>query len=103
MRPQTVTVASATTSAPIPMDRCQGAFGVSFAVVMSGTLTYKVQHTLDDILGGATATWFDHTTVTGKSANADGNYAYPVTAIRLNITAYTNGTATMTVLQGGES
>ena len=43
---------------------------------------------------------FDHATVTGKSASSDGNYAYNVTAIRLNVTAYTSGSVLMEVNQG---
>jgi hypothetical protein len=43
---------------------------------------------------------FDHEQVTGKTANEDGNYAYSVCAIRLNVTAYTGGKATLTVIQG---
>lgn len=106
MRPQVIgPIASVTTSAPIPMDRKQNPFQVGFAVVVSGVLTYSVEHTLDDILNGpltaATATWFPNATVAAQTTSKDGNYAYPVTAIRLNVTAYTSGTgATLTALQG---
>jgi hypothetical protein len=82
------------------MDRKQNPFNVGFAVVVSGTLTYSVEHTFDDILGGATATWFPHSSIAAQTTSKDGNYAFPVTAIRLNVTAYTSGGATMTVLQG---
>jgi hypothetical protein len=33
-------------------------------------------------------------------ARADGNYGYPVAAVRLKVTAYTAGSATLTALQG---
>jgi len=39
--------------------------------------------------------------VTGETTNQDGNYAFPVRAIRLNVTAWTSGTATLTVIQAG--
>jgi len=101
MRPQkTATIASVTTSAVLPMDYKQNPFNVGFAVVVSGTLTYSVEHTFDDILNGATATWFPHSSIAAQTTSKDGNYAFPVTAIRLNVTAYTSGGATMTVLQG---
>jgi hypothetical protein len=99
-------VSSQTTSTPIIVPRSPY-FGVGFGVVLTNTpnLTYKVQHTFDQIGDGtngtvlaANATWFDHSTVTGKTTNQDGNYAFPVYAIRLNVTAYTAGTATLTVL-----
>lgn len=103
MRPTSVTVGSATTSAWIPVDYRQENFGIGIGCVISGgsTLTYKVQHTFDDIFDpSVTPTAFDHSTITGKTTNSDGNYAFPVRAVRLNVTAYTNGDVTMTLLQG---
>lgn len=104
MRPQTVTVSSQAASAPIPLDWRQVPFNVSLAcVVPSGTLTFKVQHTFDNLLDPTvTPTWFDHSTITGKNASTDGNYAFPVTAVRLNVTSYTSGFVTLTVLQGAQ-
>lgn len=101
MKIQTVTVSSQAASAAIPVNWRQNPFSIGLgAVVPSGTLTYKVQHTFDDVLNGATPTWFDHETITGKTANDDGNYAFPITAIRLNVTAYTSGSVTLTIVQG---
>lgn len=102
MKPQTTaTIASVTTSAVLPMDYKQAPFSVSFAVVVSGTLTYSVQHTFDDVFNSSvTPTWFDHSSIAAQTTNKDGNYAFPVRAVRLNVTAYTSGGATMTVLQG---
>lgn len=107
MRPIRVSVGSATVSAPIPLDQYVSPFNVSVGVALSAaaSLTYKVQHTFDDVFSptfsAATATWFDHATLTAKTASSDGNYAYPVAAIRLNVTPYTSGTATINVLQAG--
>lgn len=100
MRRQDVTVSSQAASAPLPMDFKQNPFNVGFGVVMTGTLTYTVQHTFDDLSLGTPTTWFDNSTVAAETTNMDGNYAFPVTAIRLNVTAYTNGSATLKVLQG---
>lgn len=106
MRPVVVSVSSQTTSSPVIVAQ-NGYFNVGFGVVLSNTptLTFKVQHTYDVIGDGtngtvlaSNATWFDHPTVTGKTANTDGSYTSPVFAIRLNVTAYTAGTATMTVI-----
>lgn len=102
MTPTSTTVSSATTSSPIPLDIKKNPFNVSVATVVSGTLTYKVQHTFDDVLDPTiTATWFDHSTITGKTADQDGNYAFPVRAVRLNVTAWTSGSVSMTVIQAG--
>jgi len=102
MRPTSITVSSAASSAWIPLDYKQNPFNVGFGVVIpSGTLTYKIEHTFDDIFDSSvTPTAFDHSSVTGKTANADGNYAFPVRAIRLTVTAYTSGSAVLTILQG---
>jgi len=107
MRPIRVSVGSATTSAAIPLDQYISPFNVGLAVTLSAGagLTYKVQYTFDDVFAPtfspATATWFDHATITGKTASFDGNFAFPVTACRLNVTPYTSGTATLNVIQAG--
>lgn len=99
MRPQTVTVSGVGTSAWIPLNTKQTPFNVGFGCVITGTATYTVQHTFDDVLAGATATAFDNSSVAAETTNMDGNYAFPVSAIRLNVTAST-GSVTLTVLQG---
>jgi len=178
MRPQSVSVSSATTSAWVPLDRAQAAFGVGFNVDLDSTasgITFSIEHTFDDLgtikvgtiarsgttvtvttgavhnlntgdsvivlnanqLTGAagldgqqtvtvsSSTVFTYTsgtsgtvatspmsvqlillrvqpnsTITGNSASVDGNYAFPITAMRLNVSAWTAGTATLTVNQG---
>ena len=178
MRPQSVSVSSATTSAWVPIDRAQAAFGVGFNVDLDSTssgVTFKIAHTFDDLskiqigtiarstttvtvttgavhnlntgdsvvvlnanqLTGASgldgqytvtvtsSTAFTytsatsgtvntspmavqlillrvqpHATITGNTASVDGNYAFPITAMRLNVTAWSAGVTTLTVNQG---
>lgn len=178
MKPQSVSVSSATTSAWVPLDRAQAAFGVGFNVDLNSTasgITFSIQHTFDDlgkkqigtisrtlntvtITTGAVhnlntgdsvvvlnanqlmnSTGLDgqytvtvssptvftytsavsgtvntsgmaiemillrvqsHSSIVGSTASVDGNYAFPITAMRLNLTAWTAGTATLTVNQG---
>lgn len=99
MRPQSITVSSATTSAWLPVDHRKIPFNIGFGVVVSagGVLTYKIQYSFDD--DGATA--FDHDDVTGETTNQPGNFAFPVRLVRLNVTAWTSGTATLTMIQAG--
>lgn len=102
MKVQTISynAAEATGSSPaLPMNMNVSPFNVGFGVTVSGTVTYKVQHTFDDPGTGFT-TWFDHPTITGLSANADGNYAFPVSGIRITVTSG-GGSVTMNVLQAG--
>jgi hypothetical protein len=107
MRPIRLTVGSQTASQVIPLDQYISPFNVSIGVALSAgaNLTYKIQHTFDNVFAStfdpATATWYDHASLVSKTASADGNYAFPVSAIRLNVTVYTSGTATLNVLQAG--
>lgn len=100
MRPVSVTVTGVANSAAIPMDYVQAPFAVGVGCVISATATYTVQHTFDDVQDATvTPTWFSNSGITAKTANTDGNYAFPVRAVRLNVSAST-GTVTMTLIQG---
>lgn len=107
MRPVRVTLSSATSSNPIPLDTYADPFNVGFSVVLApgSTLTYTVEHTFDDVFAPtfspATATWFPNSGASAKTTSVDGNYAFPVTAIRLRVSAYTSGAANFTVIQAG--
>lgn len=78
-------------------------------VVNSTTVTYSVQHTFDYLptiltsgFVSSNATWFNNSGITAATSNQDGNYAYPVTAIRLNVTGGSStGTVVMTCIQSG--
>lgn len=71
--------------------------------ITAGSPTYSIQHTFDDVFAPdfnpATATWYDHPTLNALSSNADGNYAFPVTAIKLIVSG--TGTVQATVIQAG--
>lgn len=107
MRPITLTVSSQAASAVIPLDTYQDPFNVGIGVALSAgaNLTYTVQHTFDNVAAStfnpSTATWYPHASLASKTTSSDGNYAFPVTAIRLNVTSFTSGSATMTVIQAG--
>jgi hypothetical protein len=100
MRQQVVSKTGTGSSAIIPMNLDSTPFNVGFGVVATGTVTYTVQHTFDNPWTTATPVWFNHPTVAGEIANADGNYAFPVAAIKVVVTAGT-GTAQLTVIQAG--
>ena len=75
-------------------------FNLGFGVVVTGTVTYTVQHTFTETAFGATPVWFSHPTIAAKSDNQDGNYAFPVSGIKVLVTAG-DGTATLTLIQAG--
>jgi hypothetical protein len=74
-------------------------FNVGFGVVATGTVTYTIQHTFDSPGTGFT-TWYPHPTIAAKTDNQDGNYAFPVSGIKVLVTAGT-GTATLNLIQAG--
>jgi hypothetical protein len=83
-----------------------GDFNVGLGVdVVSGTLTYAIQHTFQNVLASdyteGDETVFTHDTLTGQTTDADGNYTNPPAAIRLAFTAYTSGSAILHIVQGG--
>ena len=83
------------------MDVHRNPFNVGIGVSVSGTVNYTIQHTFDDVNNAAvTPVWFNHPSLAALSANADGNYAFPVTAIRINVNSG-SGTATARVIQAG--
>lgn len=99
----TVAASSATTSGWIPLNQHKTPFNVGFGCVVTGTVSYKVEHTFDDVFDtSVTPTAFTHEDVSAASQNADGNYAFPVAAVRVvAVTAATGGTVTLTVRQAG--
>lgn len=99
MKVQTVSKTGTGSSDALVMNTNQTPFNVGFGVLVTGTVTYSVQHTFDDPAVGF-STWFSHPTVAGETANADGNYAFPVTGIKLLVTAGT-GTAELKLIQAG--
>lgn len=104
MRSISVTVTNAGNSNVIAMDTYISPFNVSLAgIVVSGSPTYTVQHSFDNPFAtgysAANATWFSHANLSSQTSSADGNYAFPVAAIRLSVTG--TGVANLVVTQAG--
>ncbi len=79
-------------------------FNIGIGCEVTGTVTYNVEHTFDDPFlpnfTAASATWFANSGLAGKSDNQNGNYAYPVNGISVNVLSGT-GTVTVYLLQAG--
>lgn len=99
MKVQTVSKTGTGSSSALVMNTNISPFNVGFGVVVSGTVDYTVQHTFDDPAVGF-STWFSHPTVAGESTNQDGNYAFPVTGIKVLVNSG-SGTATLKLVQAG--
>jgi len=103
MIPVTLTQTGTGSSRPFQGSYWAVPYNLGFGcVITSGAATYSVEHTFDDIQDpNIEPTWFPHPTVAGLEANADGNYAFPVTAIRLTVSAG-SGTVALTLVQAGD-
>lgn len=99
MRAQTVSQTGVGSSSALVMNTNVSPFNVGFGVNVTGTVTYTVQHTFDDP-GVGFNTWYAHPTIANKTDNQDGNYAFPVTGIKLVVSAG-SGTATLNLVQAG--
>jgi hypothetical protein len=99
MKVQTVSQTGVGSSDALVMNTNISPFNVGFGVIATGTVNYTVQHTFDDPAVGFT-TWFSHPTVAAQTTNDDGNYAFPVTGIKVLVTSG-DGTATMNLIQAG--
>lgn len=74
------------------------ALGLIATVSAGGSLTYSVQVTADQI-PSANGNWNDHDILTGLTASANSNIAYPVTGVRLKVTSYVSGSVNLGVAQ----
>ncbi len=105
MRPVRLSVTGTGVSNPVILDQYRSPFSVGVGVTVSAgaSLSYTVEHTFDDVFAAnfnpATATWFPHASLAARASSSDGNYAYPVMAVRLNVTG--TGTAAITIIQAG--
>lgn len=75
-------------------------FNVGFGCAVNGTVNYTVQHTFDDPDTTQTPTVFNHSNVAAATANQDGNYAFPVAAVRLTVNSG-SGSVAMTLIEAG--
>jgi len=103
-RPMTTTLSEVGVSTALPIDLNVTPVNVSLAVTLSpgAVLTYTIEHTYDEIVSSdptPDAIWFPF--ITNVDKNSDGFYAYPVIAVRIKITSYTSGVATLRVVQAG--
>ena len=77
-----------------PLNWRSADFQVSLALVITGTISITVQHCFEAMSSAgapSTLSWFPHASLVTKTASADGNYAFPVTATRLLMNSVTTG------------
>lgn len=89
-------------SPPLPLDMYLDPFNASLFIDVTGTVNVTVQYTGDDdvLTSVGPFVWFDHSDLTGETADTVGTIISPVTAVRL-LTNSGTGSAQLTVLQAG--
>jgi hypothetical protein len=95
-------------------DWMQNPFNIGIQAVVAQTATFNVEHTLDNIevtqIGpfsananattAANATWVANPGITSATTTINGNYAFPVRAIRVNVlSSAATGIVTVTFIQ----
>lgn len=108
MRPVRVSVSSLSTSSPIPVNWRSAKIGLFCALSSGAAMTYTVEHTPDDPNNftdasdfNANGSWFATDGITGCTSSCESNLDFSVRAVRLNVTSYTSGTATLDIIQQG--
>ena len=98
---QTTSVTNVGSSAILSVDPRQAPFSVGFAaVITSGTPTYSVEYTYDDVQQASpTPVWFAHTAASGATTSKDGAITSPCAAVRVTISSG-SGTVRLVTLQG---
>lgn len=82
-----------------PLEDYRTPFNFGFGVEVFGTCNYTVQHCrqpnirLNGALGhnDVRAMVFDHPSIAGKTERAEGNYSFPISAVRVKLNSVTNG------------
>lgn len=108
MRPVVFTITDASAGAKVsnvyPPDNYVSPFNVALSVLVTGTVTYTVQYTFDDVFAAnfnpASANYTNHPSLTAQTATKDSNIAYPVTGIRIQLSSGT-GSVKFTAIQAG--
>jgi len=101
MKPVTKTLTSVGTSTPLLTNPHISPFNIGFVASISGTVSsYTINYSMDDPYSATgLVNWFP-TTISGASAAANGNIAFPITALQIVITTGT-GTVTLVATQAG--
>jgi hypothetical protein len=81
----------------IPVDRCAGN-GAAVGADISGTISYTIQNTNDDIWNDQTPSWYD--LIDARTTDWYGTAEPGSTGVRVAIASHTSGVVIFTVSQG---
>lgn len=105
MRPAVFNVSGVGNSNVYNIDLYISPSNVTLAAIVTGTVTYTVQYTFDDIFAKnftpAGAVWVNHPSMTSQIVSVVSNLAFPATGVRITTAAGTTGSVVFTVIQAG--
>lgn len=106
MRPKQLSpITSVTTSRAVILNWRERPFNASVTGIVSGTLTWKIQVTTDDVdisgWSAASANWVDYPSSVNLTTTVTQKIDQPVTAVRFSVTSFTSGSLTPQIVQGG--
>ena len=99
MKSQVVSVTGVGNSTPVVVDTRVSPVAIGLGAQLTGTATFSVEYCFDDPGTGFT-NWYTSATLAAKTASAFDSCLFPVTGVRVAITAGT-GTVALTVVQAG--
>jgi hypothetical protein len=86
----------------LPLDLKRYSRGVGILITINGNLTASVQVTGDNVqkqgYSAGSGNWNNYEELTNLTASYNYCMQVPVTAVRLNVTAFGNGSVTMSVV-----
>jgi hypothetical protein len=96
----------ATQTSPVcPLDHYVSPFNIALSVVVTGSVTYTVQYTFDDVFAkdyvASSGTWTAHPSLGAKTTTLDSNLAYPARAVRVQLASGSTGSIVFTIIQAG--
>jgi hypothetical protein len=93
------TIASVSNTVRPTMNVSPIAIGIG-VILVSGTATYKVQHSYQNGASSHPTLWFDNS-AGAKTASSEATYATPVATIRLLLSASSSGVLSANIVQAG--
>jgi hypothetical protein len=108
MRPITLNTSNAgggaITTPPCPLDLYISPFNVTLQAIVTGTVSYDVQYTKDDVFAvgyvPSTGQWTSITAMTAATTSVEATLISPVTAVRL-VQNSGSGSVRLRILQAG--
>ena len=99
MKSQVVSVTGVGNSNPVVVNTNVSPVAIGLGAQVTGTATYSVEYCFDDPGAGFT-NWYTSATLAAKTASAFDSCLFPVTGVRVAISAGT-GAVALTVVQAG--